>query len=202
MEPDDVEIVTRKVVEALDELGIAYFIGGSVASSVHGIARFTRDVDFVAEVRAEHAAALAAAWRDEFYVDEDMIREAVGQQGSFNVIYLALSFKADVFVSKQDDWSRQVMARRRPAPLSADTQAPPLYLSSPEDMVLQKLLWYRLGGGISDRQWNDVQGVLKVQAGALDENYLRHWAAYLNLTDLLNDALMDAGRGGAGNEPR
>ncbi len=192
MESDDVEIVTRKVVEVLDRLGIAYFVGGSVASSVHGVARFTRDVDFVADVRQEHAPALAAAWRDEFYVDEDMIREAVRQQGSFNIIYLALSFKADVFISKQDDWSRQVMARRQPAPLSDDAQAPPVYLSSPEDAVLQKLLWYRMSGSISDRQWNDVQGVLKVQAGALDEEYLKRWAAELNLADLLNDALADA----------
>jgi len=193
MEPDDVEIVTRKVVEALDLLGIAYFVGGSVASSIHGVARFTRDVDFVAEVRAEHAAALAAAWREEFYVDEDMIRDAVHQQGSFNVIHLALSFKADVFVSRQDDWSRQVMARRRPAALSADPEAPAVYLSSPEDVVLQKLLWYRLGGGISDRQWNDVRGTLQVQADALDREYLKRWAAHLDLTDLLNDALADAG---------
>lgn len=87
--PDDVELVTRKVVEVLDRLGIVYFVGGSVASSVHGVARFTRDVDFVADVRQEHAPALAAAWQDEFYVDEDMIREAVHQQGSFNIIYLA-----------------------------------------------------------------------------------------------------------------
>jgi hypothetical protein len=118
---------------------------------------------------------------------------AVREQGSFNIIYLALSFKADVFISKQDDWSRQVMARRQPTPLSDDAQAPPVYLSSPEDAVLQKLLWYRASGGNSDRQWRDVQGILKVQAGALDEEYLQRWAAELNLTDLLNDARADAG---------
>jgi hypothetical protein len=70
-----------------------------MASAVHGESRVDQDVDFVADVQRT-TSALVAAWRDEFYVDEDMIREAVREQGSFNIIYLALSFKADVFISK------------------------------------------------------------------------------------------------------
>jgi hypothetical protein len=189
---DVTEVVTRKVVNVLDALGIPYLVGGSVASSIHGIPRLTRDVDLVAEIREEHAPALVAAWQDEFYVDEDLIREAVREEGSFNIIYLASMYKADVFVAKQDEWSRQVMARRRLEPLSANEQTPHVYVASPEDMILQKLLWYRMGGGVSDSQWNDIQNVLKVQAGALDYRYLRRWAGELGITDLLDEAFADA----------
>ena len=59
--------------------------------------------------------------------------------------------------------------------------------------MLAKLQWYRDGGGVSDRQWNDVLGVLKVQGATLDRAYLEEWARELGLTDLLRRALEDAG---------
>ena len=198
----DAVIVLQKVVQAFDALGIVYLVGGSMASAVYGEFRATQDVDLVAGVREEHVVSLVAALSAEFYVDADLIRQAIEQESSFNLIHLATMFKADVFIRKRGAWTDEEFARRRRIEYPSDEVSASVYVASPEDTVLQKLLWYHLGGGVSDRQWNDVQGVLKVQAGALDENYLRHWAAYLNLTDLLNDALMDAGRGGAGNEPR
>lgn len=193
MSPNDPVIVLRKVKEAFDTLGIVYLVGGSVASSVYGIPRFTRDVDFVAEVREEHASALVRALGDEFYADEEMIRAAVRQQGSFNVIFFENSFKADVFVAKRDAWATQEMARRQIADFGLGDETVMIYVASPEDVVLQKLLWYRLGGGVSDRQWNDVKAVLQVQAGALDDDYLNEWAVKLNLADLLAEARADAG---------
>ena len=58
-----------------------------------------------------------------------------------------------------------------------------------EDTILAKLVWYRKGGEVPDRQWHDVLGVIQVQAGRLDSAYLREWAANLRVTDLLVKAL-------------
>ena len=182
-----------KVTQAFDSLGIRYLIGGSVASMVHGIPRLTRDVDFAAEIRPEHVAPLVRALEGEFYIDAEMIRDAIRHNASFNVIHLETMDKADVFVFQPTAWGEAQMERRRLETLDPAQPEATVYFSGPEDNILNKLQWYRMGGGVSDRQWNDVLGVLKVQAGALDLDYLRHWAAELGLTDLLDRALEDAG---------
>jgi hypothetical protein len=66
-------------------------------------------------------------------------------------------------------------------------------LNTFEDIILSKLEWFRMGGEVSEGQWYDVLGVLKVQNTALDMDYLRHWATELNLTELFEQALEDAG---------
>ena len=100
--------------------------------------------------------------------------------------------KADIFVFKADAFGRSQFARRTGKQLSAGDSSL-IYVASPEDTVLAKLQWYREGGGVSDRQWNDVLGVLKVQGAALDRAYLDEWARELGLTDLLRRALDEAG---------
>ena len=67
------------------------------------------------------------------------------------------------------------------------------YVATAEDTILAKLEWYRMGGGVSERQWRDVLGVMKVQADRLDLAYLRQWADQLNVSDLLERALTEAG---------
>ena len=84
------------------------------------------------------------------------------------------------------------MERRRPAALSEEPVRR-VYVSSPEDLILRKLVWYRDGGGVSDRQWRDVLGVLKVQSERLDLAYLGRWAERLGLSDLLSRAVDEAG---------
>ena len=108
---------------------------------------------------------------------------------SFNVIHLATAYKADVFIPKRSRWAAAEMSRRRLESLNTGDEPMNLYLCSPEDTILHKLDWYRLGGGVSDRQWGDVLGVLKVQGQALDFSYVRHWAGELGLIGLLERAL-------------
>src|SRR5436305_423334 len=84
-------------------------------------------------------------------------------------------------------------AFRRASMQSLDNQggSPPFFVESAEDVVLNELRWYRLGGEVSERQWGDILGVLRVQAGLLDTIYLEHWAARLGLADLLDTAMKE-----------
>ena len=191
-EPSEIFQVARLVVAAFDATRVRYFLGGSVASAVYGEARSTRDIDFVAAMLPHHVEPFLAALGNEFYADATAIGAAVAAQGSFNVIHLDTMVKADIFVFKADAFGRSQFTRRTARQLNQDDPTS-IYVASAEDTVLAKLQWYRDGGGVSDRQWNDVLGVLKVQGATLDRAYLAEWARELGLTDLLRRALEDAG---------
>jgi len=101
--------------------------------------------------------------------------------------------KVDVFIVGDEPYPRQSLCRRRRDTLDKDRQTVEFYLASSEDIILNKLDRYRIGGKVSERQWSDVVGVLKVQDKALDREYLRRWAAELGLTALLEQICRDAG---------
>jgi hypothetical protein len=124
----------------------------------------------------------------DFYVDADMIRDAITRRASFNVIHLKTMFKADIFVLKPDEWSNKEFSRARIEQFDTPDGKVSVNFASPEDTLLHKLVWYRLGNQVSDRQWGDVLGVLKVQGRLLDQAYLDHWAQKLNVADLLERA--------------
>jgi hypothetical protein len=182
---EEPNLVMAKVVRVFDALQITYVVGGSVASSLYGIPRVTRDVDLVADIRLDHAEAITEALVEEFYVDADMIKDAVRRRASFNVIHLATMFKADIFVFKGDSWSHEEMARARTHKLDVPDGKVTIRFASPEDTLLHKLVWYKLGNEVSDRQWGDVQGLIEVQGEALDHQYLDRWAPALDVVDLL-----------------
>ena len=186
-------IVIDTLVNRLDALGIGYFIGGSVASSMHGIYRATNDADIVVDLPENKVDDFVAALQDDFYVDADMIRDALQHNHSFNVIHLPTMVKADLFPPKRTAFGDSEWLRRRRENIR-DTEMQAVYVASAEDMILQKLNWYRLTGERSDRQWGDVQGMLKVQGTALDFAYLAHWSVELDVADLLEIALSDAGQ--------
>jgi hypothetical protein len=182
---------TLRAVDVLEALGVPYLVGGSLASSLHGIPRATQDVDVVAALEEAHVEPFVAALGADFYVDADMIRDALRRCASFNVIYLRTMFKVDVFVARKSRPALDEMARRQRVRIADD---PPrdLVVASAEDTVAQKLAWYRTGGEISERQWKDVQGVLRVKARALDVAIMRGAAEALGVGDLLDRALDEA----------
>jgi hypothetical protein len=100
--------------------------------------------------------------------------------------------KVDVFIPEDRAFNRQEMQRAVPRTLQTDQGARAFAVKSPEDLVLRKLIWYRAGREASEQQWNDVVGVLRVQVGRLDGEYLSRWAVELAVADLLERALAEA----------
>jgi hypothetical protein len=178
-------LVAGAIARVLDELGVRYVVGGSVASSVYGIPRATQDVDLVADLAGKHVKPFVSALTAEFYVDEDMIRDALARGASFNVVHLATMFKADIFSFVREPWMEEEMARGRVETLPTDAGTMNIRFASPEDTLLHKLVWFRLGGEVSDRQWGDVLGIIKIQGDRLDAAYLAQWAVVLKVDDLL-----------------
>lgn len=193
MEPPDILEVVTPVVDAFDALGIPYHLAGSVASSIFGIARSTVDADIVADIAPHHARPLAKRLESEYYISEDMIRDAVRHRSSFNLIHLKTMFKVDVFLPKNRPVDQEAATRIYQEVLADDPDARVFNVASPEDTILSKLEWYRRGGETSDRQWTDILGVLKVQGPTLDLAYLRRWAPEIGVADLLERAFADAG---------
>jgi hypothetical protein len=181
------------VIEALDSLGVRYYVGGSVASSIHGVPRASIDADVIAELHAEHVAPLAARLSALFYLDDARMRDAVERRLSFNLIHLATMFKVDVFVSKGRPFDVEASGRARLESLGESPEAPKARVASPEDTLLAKLEWYRRGGESSERQWSDIAGLLRVRAGRLDLAYLVDWAEALGVADLLERASRQVG---------
>lgn len=104
--------VVAEVAGAFDKLGVRYLVGGSLASSVYGIPRATQDVDLVADLPSTLVDAFCSLLQDAFYIDGDMIREAIQRKASFNIVHIGTMSKADVFIMKGDSWSRACEKKR------------------------------------------------------------------------------------------
>ena len=185
----------RRLIGVLDSLRIPFFVGGSVASSTHGVARATMDVDLIAGVKPHHIARLVADLEKEFYADPDMISQALSAGRAFNLVHYATSYKFDIFPLGTDPYQQAEFERRVPREISLiGDERFEVPLQSAEDTLLSKLAWYRAGGGVSERQWNDIRGIIEIQGDRLDRAYMHRWATHLNVADLLERALSQPGQ--------
>lgn len=173
-----------RIVEVLDSLAIDYAVGGSVASSAHGVPRATMDVDIVVALRNELIEVLAGLLAPDFYVDAQQMRDALALGRSFNVIHFASSTKVDFFPVR-DLFARSEIHRRLHV-VSAPLGGEPLKwaVATPEDTILSKLAWFKAGGETSERQWNDLRGVMRISGPKLDREYIAKWAPILNVEAL------------------
>ncbi len=183
--------VTLKVTNVLEKLSVPYLIGGSLASTLYGMVRTTQDSDIITEMGPEHIQPFVAALENEFFIDKEMIAESIQHNSSFNIIHRETMFKVDVFIPHPRPFHQSQLARAQRQTFNLESEISANF-ASPEDTILSKLEWYRMGGEVSDRQWRDILGVLKTRAGELDINYLRKWANELKVSDLLERALTES----------
>lgn len=181
--------VAVRVGAALDRAGSRYTIGGSIAASLAGEPRSTVDIDIVVALTHQQVAPLLAALGSDFYVDADALHRAIDTLGTVNVIDQDTGIKVDFFIAGGTALDDQQLARRRRIEL-APGQA--LFVHPPEDILLQKLRWYRKAGEVSDRQWRDILGIIRTQGEQLDRRYLVENAPALDVAAVLDRALGEA----------
>ena len=187
MQPDILTTLIE-LKEALDRTGIDYMVVGSLASSAHSLPRATRDVALIILITPQQVKRLAATLRPKFYVSEDAALEAIRQFASFNAIHEETFYQADLFVMEPTPFNQAQFERREEIGLDPENKITMMFQSA-EDTVLSKLDWFRQGQEVSERQWQDVMGILRAQGDELDLAYMRRWAANLGIDDLLQRAL-------------
>lgn len=191
-ESDDLLDALMPVIEALQTLKIRHYVGGSIASSFHGAARSTMDVDLVAELDEARVSEFFGCFGDEFYLSEPAIREAVKRQSCFNLIHLPSSFKVDIFVSQQRAFDVESMNRSTLERLG-DRKSIEVRIATAEDTIISKLEWFGLTNETSERQWDDVSRLIKLLSTQADVSYLHRAAESVGVTDLLQRLLKESG---------
>lgn len=176
------------LIKELDRHGIPYMLTGSVASSLHGQPRATKDVDIVIAAAKEQVLNLVKALGENYYVSPNAIQEAFAHNSMFNVIDSVSAWKADFIIRKDRPFSKNEFERRRIAAIKGLN----VWVASPEDIILSKLDWAKASG--SEQQFRDALGVAVVQYDRLDVNYLRKWARELGVDIVLNQILEQAKR--------
>ena len=188
----DLLVALTPIIRALNALGIAYCVGGSFASSAHGVARASLDIHLIADLQPTHITPLVEQLQNTYYLDPARVEAAVRSRRWFNLIHLETMFKVDVFLVRDRPFDREALRRARPEAMGEGADAPRVPVATAEDTVLAKLEWFRAGGEVSERQWSDVVRVLKVGAPDTDLAYLWRWAGALGVGDLLGRAITEA----------
>ncbi len=186
---DEAVGLAARVAQRLEAGGIDDLIGGSVATGAYGEPRATNDLDVTVRVPASRVRDVPRLLGPEFAVDEEALDEAVRLRRSTNIFYLPSFLKIALFVRRQDPYDRAEFGRKvriEPAPGLA------FYASSVDDNLLWKLRWFRMGGEVSDQQWRDVLGVLRVSGPVVEPDTLRKWARHHGVDVLLDRALAQA----------
>ena len=176
----------RKIVDGLDASGIPYMATGGVALLAHGEPRFTADADIVIAPDAEALENFLRQADADWYVSSETARDALRERGMFNVVETTTGWKADLIVAPTDEFASLAFSRRR----VISALGVSLVGISPEDLIVSKLRW--AAAGDSEKQLRDAAGILAVQRGALDEEYLRRAASSAGVRDSVEGLLRES----------
>lgn len=180
--------VLRAVTGALEQSSIPYMITGSFASNFHGRVRSTADIDLVIAANPDQLKTLMKRLGEHgYYAQVEDALDAWRHNSMFNVIDDSMAWKIDFIMQKQEPFNREAFRRRIPGELDGIQ----VVVSTPEDLIIAKLDWAKQGE--SQRQIDDVAGILKVKAGLLDRDYIAKWVTDLELTAQWNAAKQAAG---------
>ena len=179
--------ITKRVAEGLQSLGIEYMIVGSYASNVHGRPRDSFDANIVADIRTEQVPAFCAEFDPDFVLVSEAVAESVARRKMFNLIPRSGIFKVDIIPLRAEPFDQEEFRRRT----SLEVFGSRLDFATPEDVILSKLRWHRMGGGVSDRQVEDARDVAAAQGALLDHDYLQRWGATIGVGDLVERILTD-----------
>lgn len=170
----------QKMVVAFEHLQISYLVTGSIAAMAYGEPRLTNDIDVVAEINDQHIKGLLVAFpANEFYISEEMIKDAIRHHGQFNIIHPASGLKIDVIIKRDTPFDSSRFRRILRIYPAESFQA---NFSAPEDVIIKKMEFYREGG--SEKHLRDIAGILKISGDVVDQNYISEWAKRLGLTDI------------------
>ena len=197
LQPIDLLAVMYPALHALEDLHVPYYLGGSIASSLHGMQQLAQDIDLVVDLNDQTLPSLCAALGQHYLLEEDETREAVREHKPFPLIHLDSLMKVDVVFPKREALAPLMRPLIRGYTL--DERYPPIQLASATEMILFKMRRYqrneqsRTDGMQDDAEWNDVLGMLKVQGPDLDLALLLEWAGKLDVRETWHRALVDAG---------
>ena len=191
MEKSEIELALEPIINVFDDMGISYYLCGTLASSAYGLSRTTQDIDLVSDISIDHVNSFVEKLKEKYFIDAEMIRDAIKSETSFNLIHLDTMFKIDIFILKEDPYSKTSFNRIQEDSLDQGKDSLKIFISSPEDVILSKLIWFKLGSEISERQWLDILGVIKIQGDNLDKEYLIQWSKQRDIYDLLRKAFKE-----------
>ena len=169
----------QRVADFFESQGIAYRVVGSMASMAYGEPRLTIDIDIVADLQSEHVPLLCKTFAaPEYYLSETAAREAIAKRFQFNILHPASGLKVDLFVPKETEFARSEAKRVQRIRCEGEYDA---WFGSPEDVLLNKLIYYQLSEGVSERHLRDIAGMMKLLREKLDQVYITEWAEKLGV---------------------
>jgi hypothetical protein len=169
----------KRVTDSLEFKEISYMLSGSLALNAYSVPRMSLDIDIVIELHDEQLNDFFEIFKDEFYINENTVKEETKRHGMFNVIDHKTGFKIDFIIKKETEYRNYEFSRRRRESI-ADFE---VWIVSPEDLIISKIDWIQQYQ--SDKQINDIQNLLAIPD--IDMEYIIFWCEKqrLNTYELL-----------------
>ncbi len=169
----------QHVAQWFESQNVDYWVVGSMASMAYGEPRFTNDVDMVADLRTEHIEPLLLAFpASDFYLSEPAIRNALLKRSQFNIIHPASGLKVDVILAADTAFAKSEASRRRRITSPGEFS---VWFAAPEDVLLNKLVYFQLSDRVSQKHIRDIAGMIKLLGDKLDRSYINLWAERLSV---------------------